>query len=461
MDLHDKDDSKLRRQETLARRVGQALDQMDARNAAHCPDGEILATHAEGGLSQADAEKWESHFATCSRCRKILQVLAVSADTPLAEKEVAHLGELIAGARVPAQMGVLREAGGRTAPVIPIWRRSWVAPAIGIAAVLVVWLVMRPPWRSVPQRPPENLIAQAPKEELPPSPAPQEVAPPSRESPPQDQKTELETELTAPAKKSEASPSDAERSLAEALPQKAPAAPPAGLRDKGEDNRLSEQAQARAKAQPQVAAASPAPAGAAISSTMADTVVPAAPAPSPAAPPTVSQTVTVTEAAPPVQKASGAASNSVQAETRPNAPVNGRAFAAFAQLQGSSGNAVLLNAPNSSVAWRAGKGGSIERSTDGGKTWAAQTSPSQQDWLAGAVFSDKVCWLAGRKGAIARTVDGERWDLISPPAQAAAAGGAQPDWTGMTALDALNATVTAADGRKFNTPDGGLSWQPE
>jgi photosystem II stability/assembly factor-like uncharacterized protein len=121
----------------------------------------------------------------------------------------------------------------------------------------------------------------------------------------------------------------------------------------------------------------------------------------------------------------------------------------------------VLRVPGSSVLWRAGKSGSIERSTDAGKTWVAQTSPSQQDWLTGAASSDKVCWVAGAKGAIARTVNGEHWDLISPPAQAAAPGGGQPDWTAITALDALSATVTAADGRKFNTPDGGLTWQPE
>lgn len=452
MDFHDKDDSKLRRQEDLARRIGQALDEMDTRNASHCPDGEILATYAEGGLSQADAETWESHFATCSRCRRILQVLAVSADTPLAEKEVAHLGELVAAAHLPAPRGTSSEAEKRALSVIPIWQKRWVGPAIGVAAVLVVWLVMRPPWRSAQQRAPETLIAQAPKEELPLSPPPQQAAPPPASSLRQDLKTEQE-----PLAKKESEPlPQKQRSLAEAQPQNAPAAPSEELRDKDVGNQLS--AQARAKAQPPAAAASPSTAGAALSSTMADKV--ASPAPSPA-PPSASQTVTVTEGAPLVQKAAGAASNSAQAEARPNAPLNGRAFAALGQLQGAPGGAVLLNAPGSSVAWRAGKGGSIEHSTDAGKTWLAQTSPSQQDWLAGAAFSDKVCWLAGRKGAIARTVDGERWDLIPPPAQAAAPGGGQPDWTRIAALDALNATVTAADGRKFNTPDGGLTWQPE
>jgi hypothetical protein len=454
MDLHDRDELRMRRQETLARRIGQALDEMDARNAEHCPEGEILATYAEQGLSEPDTEKWESHFATCSRCRKILQVLAVSEDSSLAEKEVARLGEMVAASRASAQRRPAREAKDRAPWAILDWRRNWLAPAIGIAAVLIVWFAMRPPWRTAQHGAPENLIAQAPKEELPPSPAPPEGARPSGEAPPQDQKAE-----PAPPSKdeTEATVRD-ERSLSEQRPQYAPAAPSGGFRKKSDDNRLSAEAQAKARlpAPQQVSPAAPPRASA-----MGGAAAPSAPAPSPAPPASTAQTVTVTEAAPMVDKTNGTLSSSLEPRTRADLPVNGRNFESLARVQGAPVNGILLKAPASSVVWRAGKGGSIERSADGGMTWVSQTSPSQQDWLAGAVLSDKVCWVAGRKGAIARTVDGERWELIPPPAQAAGAGAVQPDWTGVTALDALNATVTAADGRKFNTPDGGLTWQQE
>ncbi|HXC31249.1 MAG TPA: hypothetical protein VNZ56_02165 [Verrucomicrobiae bacterium] len=456
MDLHDRDDSKLRRQEALARRIGQALDEMDTRNSGQCPDGEILAAYAEAGLSPAAVEKWESHFATCVRCRKILQVLAVSVDTPLAEKEVAHLGELVAAVSTSAEKGSPRDVVGRGRSVIPIWRRSWVAPAIGIAAVLIVWLVMRPPWRAPEQRPPQNLIAQAPKEELPPNPAPLETAPPSRE---REQAQEQNAEQASPAKKESVPSAQEQRSLAQAQPQNAPAVPSGGIRDSNIDNRIS--AEAQAKAQPPAPAPAPSSAGAPGPSTMADAAAPAAPAPRAAAPSSTAQSVIVTEAAPQVEKANGTVSSSPQAEIRANLPVNGRSFAPLAQLKTAPGNTMFVKAPGSSVQWRVGKGGSVERSSDNGMTWVSQMSPSQQDWLAGAALSEKVCWLAGNKGAIARTVDGERWDLIPPPAQAAATGGGMPDWTGITARDALNATVTAADGRKFNTPDRGLTWQPQ
>jgi photosystem II stability/assembly factor-like uncharacterized protein len=36
-----------------------------------------------------------------------------------------------------------------------------------------------------------------------------------------------------------------------------------------------------------------------------------------------------------------------------------------------------------------------------------------------------------------------------------------PDWTGITARDAQSATITARDGRKFATADGGKTWQSQ
>jgi photosystem II stability/assembly factor-like uncharacterized protein len=118
----------------------------------------------------------------------------------------------------------------------------------------------------------------------------------------------------------------------------------------------------------------------------------------------------------------------------------------------------LLKAPSGSALWRAGKGGIIERSTDAGKTWVSQMSPSQDDWLAGVAVSDTVCWLVGRNGAIARTADGARWERIAPP-QAAGADAKLPDWNAVAARDGLSVTITASDGRRFATTDAGKNWQ--
>jgi hypothetical protein len=132
----------------------------------------------------------------------------------------------------------------------------------------------------------------------------------------------------------------------------------------------------------------------------------------------------------------------------------------FDVMRAAQPNSALLKTPSSSTLWRAGKSGTIERSTDAGKTWSPQASPSQEDWLAGAAASDTVCWLVGRNGAIARTTDGTRWERVAPPSQAAAAvGNKSQDWVSITASDVQSATITAGDGRRFATQNGGKTWQ--
>jgi hypothetical protein len=451
MDSQDKDESKIRRRdETLARRVGEALDQLRPRGEEACPDAEVLAAYAEQSLDAAESARWEGHFAACTRCRSVLRVLAVSADTPLAEKEIARLGELVATTPAP---GPAARPAEHPRSWLADWRMRWLAPALGVTTVLAVWFAMRPPWRGTNRGASETLIAQTPREELRPSPAPLEAVGPSRESLPRDQKSES----TPQAKKKSGPSRQEQKSISGAPPENAPTGASTGIGDKNNENQIS--AQAQAKVQPLAPLSTPAASGAPGSSAMADAAAPRAPAPGPAAPPSTSQTVTVTEAAPVVETTTGTLASALEPGTRTDLPVNGRNFESLARLKAAPGNAILLKAPSGSVLWRAGVGGSIERSADGGKTWVAQTSPSRQDWLAGSVFSDQGCWLAGRKGAIARTVDGEHWEQILSPGLAAGANAAPPDWVGITSFNALSTTVTAADGRKFVTSDGGMTWQ--
>ena len=97
-----------RREEALARRMAEALDRLAHRNASDCPDPTIIAAYQDRALQPQEVVQWESHFAECSRCRKILAVLAASAEAPLDKKEVAHLGELVAMAHAP--MGLATSA---------------------------------------------------------------------------------------------------------------------------------------------------------------------------------------------------------------------------------------------------------------------------------------------------------------------------------------------------------------
>jgi hypothetical protein len=522
MDAKDRDESKTRRrEETLARRVGEALDQMNPSGMGECPDAEVIAAYSDHGLASDETVRWESHFVTCARCRNVLRVLAASADTPLAESEVARLGELVAAARVPAAAAA--EPAKVARPWAWDWRVRWLAPALGVATVFAVWFAIRPPWRGTGQSASTTLIAQIPKALPPAVSGPADQLPPglpledkqalksrspqsNRQSPVLDSRGKITAGGPAAArdelgtatgngiaaynalqKKGESNrpANDREDRLqARLAPPPPPPAPPAPAAQpqiatgesvaSAQSNAkssadLSSQAPAMAPAPAAVPAPPPPPpsptkaaAGALARSApvpevraKADTISPAAPEP----PQQASQTVTVTEAAPVVETANGTVGSVAQPGVSTDVPINGRNYQSLILPSPAQKSATLFKAPSGSVLWRTASGGKIERSNDSGRSWQTQVSPSQEDWLSGGVVSDTVCWLAGRNGAIARTVDGQRWDSVAAPAQATGSSGKLPDWTGIVARDAQAATVTASDGRRFATSDGGKTWQ--
>jgi hypothetical protein len=475
MERQNKDESRdRRREEALARQMGDALDRLSPRDAGECPDAELIAAYYERALQPDELAQWESHFATCVRCRKILLVLSASTGTPLDQKEVARLGQLAAASRTPL------EAASRPAePNRFSWRARWLAPALGAAAVLAVWFVMRPPWRVGDQNPSGTLVAQAPKSEPPQNTVSPALDDLSKVAPQQSAKadavTAKEKVVTRDQSLNLAGEAPAKKALADgnaiaALPPGAGAAggmignerkdeaklksPPAGVETFARQ-RLA--LQASPEAPPKTEAQDT---GRAQSST--------------GVPGSAAQPEVVTEAAPAVS-AAGAASNapagdkqkvagqaatdntSVAGATK-NLSVAGGNFRALSRLEEAGANSALAGAPSGLTLWRAGKGGNIERSTDAGRKWVVQASPLPEDWLAGAAVSDNVCWMVGRNGAIARTTDGENWEKVTPPPSAADPTGRLPDWVGVTSSDAQAATITARDRRRYATQDGGKTW---
>jgi hypothetical protein len=479
MDSQKKDESRdRRREEALARRMGEALDRLASRDSDECPDAELIAAYHEGALGPDDIAQWESHFAVCARCRKILLVLAASVDAPLAEKEVAHLGELVAAAASRGRSSRTAES----APPKPLdWRMRWLAPAFGVAAVLAVWFAMRPPWRTATQNPSGTLIAQAPKSEN-----PQNV-----------ELKELEQfSKVAPQKKSEADAVTRKDEAVSGVPSSNPApetmarnrvadgnaiggiASGSGVAvDTGQNQRKEKNeskgayAGAPVPASPQVALPTPAPTPPQGQPQLVEprrSVTEAAGS--------ADQTVVVTGQAPEATTRPGAKSAATvgdkqavtaQAETdreagvrsAANLPVVGRDLKALSKLDSIAENATLIRAPSGSISWRAGKGGRIERSADAGHTWISQASPLQEDWLAGAAVSGTICWIVGRNGAIARTTDGDRWEKITPPRLAAGSSGKLLDWISIAAAGEQAATITASDQRRYVTQDGGKTWR--
>jgi len=476
MDSQDKNEPNIRqREETLARRLGQALDQLNPGGAGNCPDAEVIAAYAEQALAPDESTEWEGHFATCARCRNILRVLAASVETPLAEKEVAQLGKLVSAVRAPVEI-TAGSAGHARPKKISNWPMRWLAPALGVAAVLTVWFALRPPWRSSNQGATQILIAQAPREEMPASPAPPPAEEFSKAAPQlqQSQKKEpapladhlpgnsapLNSPMNVPAKGS----ADAGATLDQVAPGAGAAS--GSLQER---KKLSAQPEAREMQPSANPAAPPLP-----SSALGAMEAPAAPQSDAKA----KSSVAVARSVQAEASANGiantpsrdkqAATLQAQAGATPGAAIRQETLSdlqsgarnpqALAVIRPAQNFSVLLKAPSSSNLWRVGTGGTIQRSTDAGKNWTSQVSPSPEDWLVGAAVSDTSCWLAGRNGAIARTVDGEHWERVAPPAIAMGADGKLPDWTGVVARDSQSVTITSGDGRKFTTADAGKTW---
>jgi photosystem II stability/assembly factor-like uncharacterized protein len=170
----------------------------------------------------------------------------------------------------------------------------------------------------------------------------------------------------------------------------------------------------------------------------------------------------VTGAAPPVETTNSTSAGAIDnARNVVDLPVNGRNFQNLLKLDAAGEIGLQVETPSGTIFWRAGKGGSIQRSTDAGRNWIVQTSPSHEEWLAGAAVSDTVCWIVGRNGAIGRTTDGKHWKKVAPPPAAVDSSGKLPDWIGITAADAQAATITASDQRRYVTQNGGKTWRAQ
>jgi hypothetical protein len=128
-----------------------------------------------------------------------------------------------------------------------------------------------------------------------------------------------------------------------------------------------------------------------------------------------------------------------------------------ARLGATAGSVILapprieIVSPDASIRWRIGPSGVVEYSEDAGATWEATPTGVGTDLLGGASPSGTVCWVVGRAGIVLRTTDGRRWQRLMFPLAV--------DLTAIQATDARTATVTAMDGRRFTTLDGGTTWK--
>jgi hypothetical protein len=130
------------------------------------------------------------------------------------------------------------------------------------------------------------------------------------------------------------------------------------------------------------------------------------------------------------------------AQRRPQQPMRETAAMAAPVL--------TIASPDPAVRWRLTSPGRVERSIDGGVTWTPQDVGEAVTIRAGRSVSTDVAWLVGDDGVVLVTSDGRTWQRRNIVEALAL--------VDVTPTDARSATVTAADGRRFTTHDGGATW---
>jgi hypothetical protein len=394
---------------------------------AECPDAETLAAFYERALAPAETSHWRGHFAGCPRCQQALAAMAASDPNPLAEEEVARLGELVAAASAPPV------AAPRPRTLKWPWYfdpRTLVPLAAAAVFVGAIWLAVRSP-RVTPQ-----------EVEL--SPASSTAAPLVAENKPAPPPSPAlsGSSITSPASQAPAQQA-APISAPPPPPTPAPQQPLTATSDSVGAAAPAPSAQSQASEQISASQAPVAGTGAQSPSEEADKkVTAAAPAENPAPEGSAEQSTIV-----------AAQSNQERLSTLvPSAGLM------RPQDKVASAGATVAAKTNSQVVWRFGSAGRIERSTDGGATWMPQSSPIQTELLAGSAPSETICWLVGGSGAILLSTDGATWVQVPSPKQAEQNAQA-PDWSSVKARNARSAIIRSADGRRFSTSDAGKTWQ--
>ena len=372
---------------------------------ALCLDAETAAAWADGVLGGAALERAQVHAATCARCQTLLATLVRTSDTA---------------------------AATAVAEAEPRWRRwfTWVVPltaAATAAVALAVWVRTPQPAEPSSARGPSTTVVQAPESPV----APVDVrglavvsAPPSAiEAAGQTSSTPLRTRpdasngpQAAKVQGSDAPRTETSNDAREARPQR--------LEEAQSQNALGKTTGALADSADALKAEPAAPA----------VTAPAPPLPAPAPPPPS-----------PAARAAAGASTPADSKASASGPT---VFRSVAPLQ-ERGDWTTVVAPDRVAQWRF-DGNRVQHSTDRGVTWNTVDLIQASQIRAGSAPTSSVCWLVGRGGLVLLTTDGSSWNRTPPPAAV--------DLVSVVATDARTASVTAADGRQFQTPDGGRTW---
>lgn len=398
----------------------------DAQSPDQCVDAESLAAWMEGALTSEAHAAVERHAAECARCQALLASMA------------------------------------RTVPSVdsrPWWRSvavRWLVPATAIATALVVWVFVGSGLRqSKAPKPAVMEVSQAAKTDSSiAAPTPPRTVPEEPQAPPQSLQGQTQHDAAATRKepdKSERSSRDLEASRLEAAARAKPAVKPSTVAGNATGARVD----ATRPASPQISA---------------DNAVrrsPTAPAAAAATPPP-----------PAAQPVAGLlpqpAPNSPSAESKPRSPsgvaetanmfrearAQGIAADRLSAVGGVPIGGLEIPSPEPNYRWRILPNARVQRSTDGGLTWAVvdplgsasrEAAAAPAILMAGSSPARDVCWIVGRAGLVLLTTDGGAIWQRRPFAEPV-------DLSSVTASSSTIAVVGTADGRRFATADGGATW---
>lgn len=388
-----------------------------------CPQAGELAALVEGGLSRAERDTIERHAAACERCQRALALIGS-----------------VSPAATPASH----------APRHVVWLR-WAIPATGVAAVVFLYISLRS-MMLAPEAPGAVRPVAAPASQEQPRLADSVVAatPPVLPQP----ATSTERGHAEAAK-----PSARTRGTSDATREKgrpagtarldAPA--PAGVAGQIAATQNEARLNALVQVAPDVANNAAVLRQEAPAQRQTQVQQQAS-----AQQPRQEQVQIAPVAAPPAAAPVGANRPQPVAAASGQPPTAAKALATggLDRVQETvviSAPPPIIVAPDGSVRWRLEPSGGISRSRDRGDTWQLQAYRAASTLLAGSAPAPTVCWLVGGAGTVVVTTDGERWTSRPFPERV--------DLIAMGARDALHATVTTRDGRRFTTDDGGASWR--
>jgi hypothetical protein len=394
----------------LRRSLAQSLGFGVTGAEGKCPEPDILAAYHERSLDAEETSRYDLHFSKCSRCRKQLAAMARAGELLVREEEKSWHKALSA----------------------PFWDWRWLAPAAAVLAFAVLWAARRPasPHLVAMSQAVESRTKEvSPRPNVPAASASATNAPASRIAP----NLSLDKAPQALSRQSPGITDAANSEVAKNLR--------ANSREEEESKPLANSANAVAN---DALSKTPTVSPQSASSSLAGAAATAPPEPA-------------------ARAAEAAASGDVNSSTAQletdattdNLRAKQMAVPAKASRYGTEdkrSTGILIRTPDSQDLWRIRGAGFVERSIDGGASWHGQLPNPNAHLVAGSAPAAQICWIVGNSGMILLTQDGTAWTRISPPLTA--------DLIQVAAKDASSATVTAADGRKFTTVDGGKHWNP-